>query len=70
MLVDLEDGKCYECSGQLEVEDIDDCSMIVVCLGCGADFRVEPDAFGDGCLKYYLPMQCLAEGLDPDNLFL
>lgn len=70
MLVDLEDAKCNECQGQLEIQEIDDCSMFVICTGCGADLQVEPDAFGDGCMKYYVPMQCEAEGLDPDDLFL
>ena len=48
MLIDRSDGKCYECEGQLEVTDADDCSMTVVCIECGECFTVEPDAFGDG----------------------
>lgn len=70
MLVDRDDATCRECGGQLEIQEIDDCSMFVICVTCGADTQVEPDAFGDGCMKYYLPMQCEAEGLDPNDLYL
>lgn len=55
MLVNPEDGKCCECEGQLEVVDADDVSMIVECTGCGESYSVEPDAFGDGCVTYYIP---------------
>ena len=55
MLVKLSDGKCWDCEGQLEVVDADDCSMTVVCTDCGEYFTVEPDAFGDGCAAYYIP---------------
>lgn len=61
MLVDREDYVCPECQGQLEVDEVDDCSMFIVCTECGYDMQVEPDAFGDGCMKYYMPMQCLAD---------
>jgi DNA-directed RNA polymerase subunit RPC12/RpoP len=70
MLVDREDYVCPECKGQLEIDEIDDCSMFVVCTECGHDMQVEPDAFGDGCMKYYVVMQAKQEGLDPDDLFL
>lgn len=69
MLVDLEDGKCQECGGQLDIEEVDDCSMLVVCTECGEDLQLEPDAFGDGCMKYYVRMQAIQEGLDPDDIF-
>ena len=55
MLVDPTDGKCYECEGQLEIIDADDCSMTVQCVECGASYDVESDAFGDGCVTYYIP---------------
>lgn len=55
MLIDKDDGRCYECEGQLELVDADDCSMTVVCTECGEYFTVEPDAFGDGCVTYYIP---------------
>lgn len=32
MLVELTDGRCRECGGQLEIEDADDATMTVVCL--------------------------------------
>jgi ssDNA-binding Zn-finger/Zn-ribbon topoisomerase 1 len=70
MLVDLEDGSCRECGGQLEITEIDDVTMFVVCTQCAVDYGVESDAFGDGCMKYFVPMQCEAEGLDPNDLFL
>ena len=55
MLVNPTDGNCYECEGQFEVIDADDCSMTVQCVECGESFTVEPDAFGDGCVEYYIP---------------
>ncbi|MEL7496559.1 MAG: hypothetical protein AAFN77_03050 [Planctomycetota bacterium] len=69
MLVDREDATCRECQGQLEIDEIDDCSMFVTCTGCGYEMQVEPDAFGDGCINYFWPMQCLAEGLDPNDMY-
>ena len=32
MLVDMKDGSCRSCNGQLEITDVDDGSMTVVCL--------------------------------------
>ena len=32
MLVELTDGKCRSCGGQLEILDADDCSMSVTCV--------------------------------------
>jgi hypothetical protein len=64
MLVDPDDGKCYECEGQLNIIGVDDCSMAVECTDCGESYDVEPDAFGDGCVTYYYPItteQYLAE---------
>ncbi len=69
MLVDYEDATCPECLGQLEIDEIDDCSMYVTCTNCEHEMQVEPDAFGDGCIKYYWPMQCLTEGLNPNDMF-
>lgn len=68
MLVDLEDGQCCECGGQLEIDDFDDVSLSVTCLECHDNYEVETDAFGDGCVKYHFRLQCLAEGLDPDDM--
>ena len=56
MLVNLEDGRCRSCGGQLEIEDIEDALMYVSCDSCGESYEVEPDAFGDGCMTYYFPL--------------
>lgn len=55
MLVKQEDGCCRECGGQLTVLDADDATMTVECAECGETYLVEPDAFGDGCMEYYVP---------------
>lgn len=57
MLVDPSDGRCRECGGQLEIVDADDCTMDVQCTNdeCAEAYTVEPDAFGDGCVTYYIP---------------
>ena len=57
MLVDLEDGHCRTCKGQLEIEDITDCTLELLCQECGDSYSVETDAFGDGCMKYFFQMQ-------------
>ena len=54
MLVSLKDGSCRSCGGQLEIIDADDATMSVVCQECGDEYVVEPDAFGDGCMTYYV----------------
>ncbi|MEL6896028.1 MAG: hypothetical protein AAFP90_07995 [Planctomycetota bacterium] len=53
MLVDTDDGCCDECDGQVQIVDADDATMAVQCLQCGEHYNFEPDAFGDGCMKYY-----------------
>lgn len=55
MLVDLEDGRCRTCGSQLEVTGANDCSLDVQCANpeCCDGCRVEPDAFGDGGIKYW-----------------
>jgi hypothetical protein len=55
MLVDKTDGSCSRCNGQLDIVDVDDVSMTVFCLECEDSYDVETDAFGDGCVKYYIP---------------
>ncbi|MEL7499536.1 MAG: hypothetical protein AAFN77_18175 [Planctomycetota bacterium] len=64
MLVSLDDGACLECEGQLEVIDVDDCSMLVQCVECEASITVEPDAFGDGCIDYYIPFYAESQMID------
>ena len=53
MLVDLADGKCRTCNGQLEIVDVDDATMDVECTECSDGYTVEPDAFHDGGIKYW-----------------
>ena len=59
--VDRQDGRCRECGGTLEIVDADDATMTVECE-CGESYQVEPDAFGDGCMTYYLAI--MAERLE------
>ena len=56
IVVDRKDGRCRACGGTLEVVDADDATMTVECQeeGCGEVYPVEPDAFGDGCMVYYV----------------
>ena len=56
MLVDLKDGQCRTCKGQLEIEDFSDATLEVVCQECGDTYSVETDAFGDGCMTYHFPL--------------
>lgn len=53
MLVELTDGKCRSCGGQLEVIGADDATMDVECTECSDEYTVEPDAFNDGGIKYW-----------------
>lgn len=56
MLVDRHDGQCRSCGGLLEIEDVEDCLMHVRCTECEDCYDVETDAFGDGCMTYFLPL--------------
>ena len=53
MLVELADGKCRSCGGQLEITAANDATMDVECTECGDGYTVEPDAFNDGGIKYW-----------------
>lgn len=55
-------GKCRTCSGHLIVVDADDATMTVECTECDESYLVEPDAFGDGCMMYYVPFLASREG--------
>ena len=71
MFVDKRDGVCRSCEGELEITDSDDISLNVVCVDCGDTYEVETDAFGDGCMKYYFPLQVAklgeaSDGSEPD----
>jgi len=54
MRVDPKDGHCRSCQGELTIIDADDATMTVECEECGDVYVVEPDAFGDGCMTYYV----------------
>lgn len=56
MRVDLADGRCRTCDGALVIVDADDATMTVQCEECDDSYLVEPDAFGDGCMTYYVGM--------------
>ncbi len=49
------DGRCRECGSRLQIIDVDDATITVACPE-GHSYQVEPDAFGDGCLVYYLEL--------------
>ena len=66
MLVATKDGTCRECGGQLKIIDADDATMTVECLECGDSYLVEPDAFGDGCMTYYVDFACSHESDEED----
>jgi len=53
MRVKPDDGKCRTCGGELDIIDVEDATMTVECQ-CGDTYVVEPDAFGDGCMTYYV----------------
>ena len=54
MRVDPKDGICRSCHGELEIIGVDDATMTVECIECGDSYLIEPDAFGDGCMTYYV----------------
>ena len=54
MIVDLKDGACRSCGCTLTIVDADDATMTVECIECGDSYAVETDAFGDGCMTYYV----------------
>ncbi len=54
MYVDKKDGVCRSCSGELEIIEADDATMTVACTECGDVYVVETDAYGDGCMTYYV----------------
>jgi len=58
MRVDPKDGVCRSCGGELQIIDADDATMTVECDDCADVYFVEPDAFGDGCMTYYVGFLC------------
>ncbi len=53
MRVNPKDGVCRTCGAELEIVDADDATMTVECEN-GHEYIVETDAFGDGCMTYYV----------------
>jgi hypothetical protein len=51
--VNVRDGTCRACHGQLEIIDADDATMTVRCLECEEEYPVETDAFNDGGVVYW-----------------
>ena len=68
MMVDLKDGRCRTCESALHIIDADDATMTVECVECGDSYSVETDAFGDGCMTYYVGfMAARMDGGDDDD---
>ena len=55
MRVNPMDGVCRSCGGELVIVDADDATMLVECMGCADSYLVEPDAFSDGRMTYFVP---------------
>jgi hypothetical protein len=53
MKVNRADGRCRSCGGDLDIIDADDETMTVECE-CGDVYLLEPDAFNDGAIKYFV----------------
>lgn len=62
MLVELNDGTCRSCGGQLEITGVDDATMDIECTACGDEYTVEPDAFNDGGIVYWPQVMADQEG--------
>ena len=62
MQVDLSHGKCRSCGRVLNITEVDDATMTVVCEECGDEYLVETDAFHDGGLIYWPAMMARQEG--------
>lgn len=63
--VDLKDGTCACCGGQMVVRSADDTTMDVECTECGDFHTVEPDFFRDGGVVYWPAM--MAQQAEEDN---
>lgn len=69
MKVELKDGRCRSCKGQLEIVHVDDAFMEVVCMDCNDSYHVEPDAFGDGAMVYFLDLMAARRDAADDAPF-
>ena len=66
MRVNTRDGTCRSCGGELTIIDADDATMTVECE-CGDSYLVETDAFGDGCMTYYVGFLTERQESDDDE---
>ena len=66
MRVATKDGTCRSCGGELTIIDADDATMTVECE-CGDSYLVETDAFGDGCMTYYVGFLTERQESDDDE---
>lgn len=64
MLVDLEDGSCPLCGGQMMITGADDVSLDADCTECCESIHVEIDYFNDGGIKYWPEMMAAQEAED------
>ncbi|MCA8999489.1 MAG: hypothetical protein KDA80_21015 [Planctomycetaceae bacterium] len=55
ILVEMTDGRCRSCGGQLQIVGADDVSLDVECLNekCADGYTVETDSFADGGIHYW-----------------
>ena len=60
-------GAVAVAGGVLEITDADDATVLVECTECGETYLVEPDAFGDGCMTYYVEVMIRKEEGDHDE---
>jgi DNA-directed RNA polymerase subunit M/transcription elongation factor TFIIS len=67
MRVDLKDGRCRSCGSALEITEATEDALFVECTECGDSYEVETDAFGDGCMNYWLAMMTSREEGDDDS---
>ena len=61
MLVELIDGRCRTCGGQLKITGADDATLDVECTQCDDGYTVETDAFNDGGINYWPEMMAELE---------
>lgn len=69
MKVNPRDGRCRSCGGPLEIVHLDDAFMEVVCDHCDDNYHVEPDAFGDGAMVYFLDQMAARRDAGDDGPF-
>ena len=48
---------CRECGQELEITDVDDCTISVSCCSCNESYQVEPDGLGYGGMEWAEAME-------------